>query len=477
MSPAAASPVSRESIYAEVRLNRQLRRLENEGGMGWPLIIGIAASIALHASLLIPQVRDLLLAASNGASSASKARQAAFSVEKEMEKPPALTAEEEEQLIKLGIEDGTTKSTMTWIGYKDYQEHLAKLSQVDQAAFRESETGGQPMEAQPEQAPAAMAQSAPPAPPAENPPGPLSAAQPAVPPTATAPAPTTPEAQAQEAQQAVQPPPLPASLALPETPKVPNAGEKVPLADERKIEEQVLPVERVGDAKDAKVPPEPLKTDPPPPPDAKPTDLKPNDLKPNEAKNPEAKPAEDKSAEAKPVAKPDPAKPVEQPPTPQQPAAATSPPTQASPDSAQPANQQANPSPQQPASQPGSKPGPPSNGEVSDRESEASSTVDVPPAKWRNGRPLAAKGLNVRTQRPIFDELTSVTTAPTNPIIEIEFDREGVPKKCTILQSSGTPLVDQPILDCLYRWRASGSQLTKLPEGQTLKFRIRMLLR
>jgi hypothetical protein len=283
----------------------------------------------------------------------------------------------------------------------------------------------------------------------------------------------------------VPPPPVPSSLALPQTPAAANPAEAVPVSTEPKIEGQVLPVERVGDAKAEQTPPEPLKPDAPPPPESKPTDEKPNDLKPNEAKPSDAKPEETQPQEAKPTDKPEDAKPQEQPApqpgapaAPAQPSATAAPAQPAAPNQPQPpAQQAADAAPAQPDSQPGSKPGPKSSGDISDRESEASSTIDVPPSKWRNGRPLAAKGLNVRTQRPIFDELTSVTAAPENPIIEIEFDREGVPKKCTILQSSGTSLVDQPILDCLYRWRASGSQLAKLPEGKTLKFRIRMLLR
>ena len=103
--------------------------------------------------------------------------------------------------------------------------------------------------------------------------------------------------------------------------------------------------------------------------------------------------------------------------------------------------------------------------------------VDVPESKWRNGRPLASNGLNVRTQRPVFDDKTTISAGGTNPIFEIEFDKDGVPQNCVILQSSGTQLIDQPILDCMYRWRASGSQLTNLPEGKTLKYRIRMLLK
>ena len=109
-------------------------------------------------------------------------------------------------------------------------------------------------------------------------------------------------------------------------------------------------------------------------------------------------------------------------------------------------------------------------------KSADTSIVEVPQSRWRNGRPLAGKNLNVRTVRPVFDELTTIPSGLTNPIVEIEFDKDGVPKNCVILQSSGSELIDQPIIECMYRWRASGSQLTDLPDGKTLNYRIRMLL-
>jgi hypothetical protein len=402
---------------------------------------------------------------------------------------------------------------MTWIGYKDYQEQFARKSEVEQAAFKETDAGGQPAQAQPNQqaSPPAQAQAqtpppTPQTPPAQQPAAPTVLAQAEPPTTETAPAPTepAPPVQAPDTTKAVAPPPMPVSLALPETPKVANPSAVVPLADERKIETQILPIEKVGDSKDDKVPPEPLKM---PPPDSKPTDEKPNELKPNEAKPTDAKPIDEKQPEkpadvkptdekpleaTKPQVKPPDTKPPEktaeakpaeakpaQPTTPQQPTVATPPPSPATPPQQQsPASPPANPSQQTPATQPGSTPGPPADGQKSDRESDATSIVDVPQSKWRNGRPLASKGLNVRTQRPYFDELTSVTTAGANPIIEIDFDKDGVPTKDTrILQSSGSPLIDQPILDCLFRWRASGSQLTNLPEGKTLKYRIRLILK
>ena len=510
MAVAATSPVSRDTIYAEIRLNQQLRRLEQERIVSWPLAIGFMVGIFVvlagaPAMLIVGSYMDKY-------SNEKKSRQASFSVEKEMEKPKQLTPEEEEQLLKLGIDDGTEKSTMTWIGYKDYQEQLAKKSEVEQAAFKETDAGGRPAQAQPNQqaSPPTQAQQqaqaqqqtpppTPQTPPAQQPATPTVVAQAEPPPTPSAPAPTetAPPVQAPDTTQAVAPPPMPVSLALPETPKVANPAAVVPLADERKIETQILPIEKVGDSKDDKVPPEPLKM---PPPDSKPTDQKPNDLKPNEAKPTDAKPIDEKQPDkpadvkptdekpleaTKPQVKPPDTKPPEktaeakpaQPTTPQPPTVATPPPSPASPPQQQAAaSPPANPSQQTPATQAGTAPGKPADGEKSDRESDATSIVDVPQAKWRNGRPLAGKGLNVRTQRPVFDELTTISTAGTNPIVEIEFDKEGVPKLCTILQSSGSQLIDQPIIDCLYRWRASGSQLANLPEGKTLKYRIRMLL-
>ena len=510
MAAAAANPVSRDTIYAEVRLNQQLRRLEQESVFSWPLAIGFLIGIFV----VLAGAPTMLIIGSymDKYSNEKKARQASFSVEKEMEKPKELTPEEEEQLLKLGIDDGTEKSTMTWIGYKDYQEQLAKKSEVEQAAFKETDAGGQPAQAQPNQqaSPPTQAQQqaqaqqqtpppTPQTPPAQQPATPTVVAQAEPPPTPSAPAPTetAPPVQAPDTTQAVAPPPMPVSLALPETPKVANPAAVVPLADERKIETKVLPIDKVGDSKDDKVPPEPLKM---PPPDSKPTDQKPNDLKPNEAKPTDAKPIDEKQPDkpadvkptdekpleaTKPQVKPPDTKPPEktaeakpaQPTTPQQPTVATPPPSPASPPQQQAAaSPPANPSQQTPATQAGTAPGKPADGEKSDRESDATSIVDVPQAKWRNGRPLAGKGLNVRTQRPVFDELTTISTGGANPIVEIEFDKEGVPKNCVILQSSGSQLIDQPIIDCLYRWRASGSQLTNWPEGKTLKYRIRMLL-
>jgi outer membrane biosynthesis protein TonB len=59
--------------------------------------------------------------------------------------------------VKLGI-DESTDSSMTWIGYDEYEEHLAALAETEQAAFTDSTMGGTPSEPASSPAPAAETQ-------------------------------------------------------------------------------------------------------------------------------------------------------------------------------------------------------------------------------------------------------------------------------------------------------------------------------
>ena len=135
-----------------------------------------------------------------------------------------------------------------------------------------------------------------------------------------------------------------------------------------------------------------------------------------------------------------------------------------------------------PAAKPGdAPPGPPApqepqTGDQSDRESDPTSIIDVPPENWRTGKPLAAEGIEIKTRRPVLTELTRLTSALRNPIVEIRFDRTGIPRQTRILQSSGDSRIDGPIMDCLYRWRASGKKLQALPEGELFTLRMKILL-
>ncbi|MFZ4723495.1 MAG: hypothetical protein ACOYMI_10155 [Phycisphaerales bacterium] len=493
------------------RLEATLHALETDRGASWPLLIGIVASVMFHSALLVPQVRDFFAHVNDGI---DRSRQASFSLEKEMEKRAPLTPEqqqqEQEDMLRLGIEDGAQQSTMTWIGYKDYQEHLARLSSVEQAAFRDTDEGGQPMPAarpatpQVPQTPQAQP-TAPPAPdttstpPGEPSPGPASAAQPTPPPTPSSQSESRPvpaQAEPTPPATAAPPPPSPAETRPAPTPERPPAplpetsatretaptkdptAIPIPAADENRVEPTIQPVERAPDKSAAKDP-----TDAPPPPQAeKPQDVPP--AKPEEAPQPDAKPAEPTppSAQPTPPQPPQPAQPAPQPPQPPQqqprPPAAT-PPTQTAPGLQQPSTSPTTgPSPD-PSARPGAKPGPKADGELSDRESDATSVKASPPKDWKPGRPLAQQGLELRTVRPEIDELTAISGRPMSALALIEFNRAGKVVNVTLLEPTGLRSWDQALEDSLYRWTAvtaKSAKLRNLPADKTLKFTIRLLL-
>jgi hypothetical protein len=120
--------------------------------------------------------------------------------------------------------------------------------------------------------------------------------------------------------------------------------------------------------------------------------------------------------------------------------------------------------------------GAPNAGAHSDRESDPSSIIDVPKEQWKEGKPLAARGLEIKPRKPDMPILTSLTAWPANPLCRISFDRAGVPARAVILQSTGDSRVDSAIEASLYRWRASGRQLDELRRGQTVDLTIRLLI-
>ena len=111
-----------------------------------------------------------------------------------------------------------------------------------------------------------------------------------------------------------------------------------------------------------------------------------------------------------------------------------------------------------------------------DKESQPTSVIEVTPDQWQLGKPLAAQGLEIKTRRPVFTVLTMMTAAPGNPLCEIKFDRDGIPKSASIVRSSGDQRVDDAILACLYRWRAEGSKLLSLKGNDTIAVKIHMIL-
>lgn len=154
---------------------------------------------------------------------------------------------------------------------------------------------------------------------------------------------------------------------------------------------------------------------------------------------------------------------AETPPGPEQvsPAEASSPDT--------PAEQQPEPSeqlaPPVPAVQSGGGGNDGRPGERSDRESDASSMKPIRLDRITLGRVMAGEGVNVRTTRPRWSTTTLLTTAPKNPVIRVTFGRSGKVIEAGFVndQSTGYDNVDEPLLNAVHSWTASGKQIRELP--------------
>jgi len=132
----------------------------------------------------------------------------------------------------------------------------------------------------------------------------------------------------------------------------------------------------------------------------------------------------------------------------------------------------------QPSSPQSSAPSGEGAGQLSDQESDAAA-IDSATKVDDWSKPLAAKGVKIRTVRPRFTHYTSLTARPLDPVIRLYFDRTGKVRKVEILRSSGYSDVDRPVVDAAYRWKAEGKPLSDLPEGEpaaTLKVDFRILL-
>ncbi len=119
---------------------------------------------------------------------------------------------------------------------------------------------------------------------------------------------------------------------------------------------------------------------------------------------------------------------------------------------------------------------PPREGVVSDRQSPATSRIDVPRDRLRPDRPIAREGLEVRPREPEFWTIERLTAVPRNPVVLIRFGRDGVPTEARLLEATGDARFDQAILASLYRWRASGRKLTDLPADGSLDLEFRIVI-
>ena len=115
-------------------------------------------------------------------------------------------------------------------------------------------------------------------------------------------------------------------------------------------------------------------------------------------------------------------------------------------------------------------------GDQAEQESDATSTIEVPLDNIKLGKPLAAKGLRLKPRKPEFTTLTMLTAAPGNPLVELQFRRDGKPQRVRIIEGSGDARIDEAILNSLYRWRASGKELKALKRGELMPIQIRIVL-
>lgn len=102
-------------------------------------------------------------------------------------------------------------------------------------------------------------------------------------------------------------------------------------------------------------------------------------------------------------------------------------------------------------------------GELSDAESAATSKDDS--VEYKPGKPLAGKGIRVRTVAARFAHTTQLTALPKNPRLTIKFNRMGRVVSVEFENKEGTGYadVDGPLRDSIFRWTASGKALTDLP--------------
>lgn len=358
-----------------------------------PLLFGLLGSVLLHLFAVVP---FFLLAV------APRQQAAAIHVHYGSDEMSPPDFDPPPDHPALGI-DSPTPSSLTWIGYDEYREHLAALEEFEQAAFTQNQTG-ELGEVETET------------------PGPDLLA----------------EQSAESAETTAEP--TPALVMEPSSPIEPIESPAVETAHAEPVEMESIPAEAIAEAP-MDVPPLvhspliPLLTL-----------LEAIQSAPILAESP---PSE--REDVQPVREPEP-QPQPQPPAPPMPSAQPAP---AAASTARPAGEAA---------------------DAADKDSPATSVIEVPQENWRLGKPLAAQGVELKPQRPQFSILQILTSSPGNPIVEIHFNRDGVPSLVTMLRSTGSESIDTTLIASLYRWRAAGDALQQLEGEQTLMVRIHLIL-
>lgn len=350
----------------------------------------------------------------------------------------------EQEEFRPGIEEGA-RAVVTWIGYEEYEKHLARLAEMDQAAFTSAIARGVPESPSVDPAeevlqtpPAQQATAAPVTEaPAETPE--LVEAPPKDEPEVARASPTTPEQQ------------TPATTAPVESIRVENPDQP--------IEESI---------------PEPVESDAPDAPEEASTPTKIPVPEPVESERVE-EPAESR-VEPRPPVEDAPIEPVIEPDTALLPNAAPTPmpgvaPTPVAPPQGEPVPEQSQPS---------------------EKDAPATSTRQVPETKWDNGKPLAVEGMELKPfslYRHITWDSRDIMFAQQlnrgrwegrvvrNPIVSMRFDRHGRVGEVKIIRPSGFAPLDQLYLKSwISRWTATDKRLAELrPDELTNAIQIKIV--
>lgn len=128
-------------------------------------------------------------------------------------------------------------------------------------------------------------------------------------------------------------------------------------------------------------------------------------------------------------------------------------------------------------------------GRVDDRESVASIIKRAQEVRATSlNQPLSGEGLEVKPVEPKFPASVRFTQLPRNPIVLIRFNAQGRVVKAQFLRDdekkkvydTGSKGVDEPLINAIYKWRATGKQLEALdpddPES-TIEISMKIIFR
>lgn len=99
-------------------------------------------------------------------------------------------------------------------------------------------------------------------------------------------------------------------------------------------------------------------------------------------------------------------------------------------------------------------------GDQSDRDSPIAAVAGRP--ELRAGRVVVGAGLEVRTSRINLETLERFLVGGQVAVVDIYFRKDGTVRDVAFIQATGA--LDEPILNALYRWRAAGKDLARLPD-------------